>query len=188
MFNDIFSEYEAEQIGIIFEGETTGTTMECIGSVEETLETKTVEKKCRGVVAKTRTRATGTGEVKPTLHVNYDIFCSMFGIDGTELKDGVVAYGQSSLHKVFIMTLKVIDEDGNVKYKAYPKCSVKEGISRKIENGADEVSEVELTVAIMPDEHNNGLYEAIESEITDAEVKSKWMTAFTPDLVRAAVV
>lgn len=186
MANKVFSDFEVEELGIKFNGKTKFETMGCVGSAEESLEVKTVSKKCRGVVAKTRTKGTGTGEVKLSLHMPYDIFTTAYGLEATGLKEGVRAYGQLSIHKEFCMVQKVSDEDGNVKYKAYPKCMIKDGISRKVENGAEEVAELEVTISIMPDELGYGMYEALESDITDGKIKTDWMTAFTPDLVKAS--
>lgn len=56
-------------------------------------------------------------------------------------------------------TVEAVDEDENIKYKAYTKCVVKDGIARKIENGGEEVAEIEMTVAVMPDDEGNGLYD-----------------------------
>ena len=57
---------------------------------------------------------------------------------------------------------------------------------RKIENGAEEVAEVEMEVSVMPDEFGNGMYEAPANDLADETVKSTWMTAFTPELVQVA--
>ena len=183
----IFSEYEVNEIGIILTGQETGETTNCIGSAEETMDAKTVVKKCRGVETKSRTKGTGTGEVKLSLHMPYDLFASMYGMKLDSLKDGVLAYGENSSHKPFCLTEKVLDEDDNVKYKAYPNAQIKEGFSRKVENGADEVAEIELTIAVMPDDYGNGVYEALGIE-ANKELTANWMTKFTPDLMQAVTV
>lgn len=181
----VFSEAEVEEIGIKIEGATTADVIKCVGSMEEEMEVKTVTKKCKGVVTKSRTKGTGKGTVKMSLHVAQDIFADLYGMQNEELKDGVIAHGQNSIHPVFVLTVKVLDEDGRGKYKAYPQCCIQSGISRKVENGAEEVSEIEIEIAIMPDENGNGLYEAVEEDVTDTEIKTKWMKEFTPDLVKA---
>ena len=78
----------------------------------------------------------------------------------------------------------VFDEDGVEKFKAYPKCIIETGVARKIENGAEEVAEIELEVSLMPDEFGNCVYEALAEELTDETVKTKWMTAFEPSMVQ----
>lgn len=188
MYTKVFSEYEVNQIGIIMTGAAEGITNECVGSAEESMNAKTVVKKCKGVEAKSRTKGDGTGEVKLSLHIEYDAYTKMFGMDVDGLKDGVKAYGEHSSHAVFCLTEKVLDEDNVAKLKAYPNCQIKEGMSRKTENGADEIAEVELTIAVMPDDYGHGVYEAIEETITDEEVKTDWMTKFKPDLVQSATI
>lgn len=185
MYTQVFSEYEVNQIGIIMQGESTGITNECVGSAEESMNAKTVVKKCKGVETKSRTKGDGTGEVKLSLHIEYDAYTQMFGMNVEGLKTGVKAYGEHSSHKVFCLTEKILDEDGVTKFKAYPSCQIKEGMSRKTENGADEIAEVELTIAVMPDDYGYGVYEAIESELDDNDLKTKWMTAFEPDMAQA---
>ena len=177
------SEFEIDKLGIKFEGEEAYSIMECIGSLEEEMAVKTVTKKCRGVVKKKRSKGTGEGTLKLSAHVPYDMFTKAFGMDLDSLKDGVYAYGQNSIHKVFSVTGHVVDEDNNEKMKAYPNCTITTGVVRKIENGAEEVAEMELEIGVMPDEHGNGMYEAPVTETTK-NVTSTWMTAFTPAMVQ----
>ena len=42
---------------------------------------------------------------------------------------------------------------------------------------------LELEIAIMPDENGEGMYEAVESDLQDATVKTKWIEEFTRELV-----
>ena len=86
--------------------------------------------------------------------------------------------------KTYLPAETVKDEDGNTKYIAYPKLVASSGIANKIENGAEEVAEIELTVAVNPDENGFGKYEALD-KLLDETIKGQWMTAFTPDLVKA---
>ena len=76
-----------------------------------------------------------------------------------------------------------MDEDGNIKYKAYPKCAVKTGPSNTIENGGEEVQEIEVTFSLYPDDYGYCEYEAPAIELDDT-TKGKWMTEFTPELLR----
>jgi len=181
------SEFELDQLGIKFEGESNSyKTVECIGSCEEEMTVKTVTKSCRGVVKKKRSRGTGEGTLKLTAHIPWDIYTEAYGMNLESLKEGVKAYGQNSIHKVFALVGHVIDEDNNEKLKAYPNCTITTGVVRKIENGAEEVAELELEIGVMPDSYGNGMYEAVVSELTDASLKNTWMTAFTPELVQVA--
>lgn len=178
---DGFSEFEVKESTVKF-GANAAMPLGCVGKLGETLNSKTVTKKCEGIVKKSRTKGDGTGELAFTLHMKIAAFNEMFGMNVSNLKSGVRAYGENSIHKEFCYTAKVKDEDGNVKYKAYPRCCVTSGISRTIENGAEEVAEIEVTAAVMPDDNGNGMYEAFEGEL-DTATKNAWMNSFTPTLV-----
>lgn len=180
------SEFELDQLGFKFDGVDAYKTVECIGSCEEEMTVKTVTKSCRGVVKKKRSKGTGEGTLKLSAHIPYDIFVEAYGMEFDTLKEGVKAYGQNSVHKVFALVGHVVDEDGNEKLKAYPNCTITTGVVRKIENGAEEVAEMELEIGVMPDDFGNGMYEAVVSEITEETIKTTWMTAFTPELVQVA--
>lgn len=181
----VFSDFELDQMGIKFVDESAYERADCVGSVEEEMESKTVTKSCRGVVVKERTRGTGRGTLKISAHIPYAIYTKFFGMDSDDLVAGVKGYGRNSRHKEFSIVMHVLDEDGVEKLKAYPKCIVSNmGPARKIENGAEEVAEVELEISVTPDEHGYGMYEALADDVTDADVKDAWMTAFEPDLVQ----
>lgn len=179
----VFSEYEARKIGVKFADSEKHEFAECIGSVEDTADVKVITKKCRGVVRKKRVKATGTGVLKISLHCPWAWYVKAFGMKLATLIDGVYAYGEESVHEEFSLTELVEDEDGNEKLKAYPNCVIETGKATKVENGADEVAEIELEVSYMPDEFGNGQYEALASEIEET-VSEKWLEEFTPELVR----
>lgn len=182
----VFSEYEIKNSAIKINDDTSTEFKKvgCVGSIEEALDCITVTKKCEGVVKKTVTRGAGTGEAKITLHMNYNLYVSIFGMDQSGLKEGVYAYGTGSRHKEFCYVAEVNDEDGNIKYKAYPRCSVKTGPANKIENGGEEVQEIEMTFSLYPDEYGNCEYESPAVEL-DEVTKGQWMTEFTPELAQA---
>lgn len=58
------------------------------------------------------------------------------------------------------------------------------GVARKVENGGEEVAEIELEVSVMPDEYGNGLYEALKSELKTGTTANDWMTKFAPSMVQ----
>lgn len=181
----VFSEFELRKMGIKVGSEEQYKSADCVGSCEEEMEARVVTKKCRGVVVKTRVWGTGNGTLNISAHMPLDVYHSMFGMMAEELLDGVYAYGQKSVHPTFSITQEVYDEDGVKKFKAYPNCIMQSGVARSIENGSEEVAEVEMEISVMPDENGYGLYEALESELTDETAKTTWMTAFTPELVRS---
>lgn len=186
----VFSEYELRELAFKFndEVEATFTHADCTGSWEEECDTLTVTKNCRGTVAKKRTRGTGTGTITYSGHMPYSLWVKMYNMDQEGLVEGVAAYGKNSRHREMTVVAKVLDEDGNIKYKAYPKV-VANTMSRSVENGSEEVAEVEIEFGFMPDDNENGLYEATEADLGSdtAGLKTKWMTAWTPELMMKAV-
>lgn len=182
-----YSEFTCEELGIKFPKDEKYATAGAVGSIEESLNTKTVTKKYKGIEAKIRVKGDGTGELKISIHIDYNTYQKIYGMNLESLITGVAAYGQNSVHSTFGLTAKVEDEDERIKFKAYPNCICKDGISRKIENGGEEVAEIEMTISIMPDEHGNGMYEALEESL-DETVKTKWMEEFTPEMVQAEEV
>lgn len=189
MTKGVFSEFEVRKQSIKLEGSESYTSCDCVGSCEESMNTRVITKKCRGVVSKTKVKGDGTGTLKLSLHMPYEQYIKAYGMEREDLKDGVYAYGQNSSHKTMSIVQDVYDEDGARKLKAYPNCIIQSGITRKIENGADTVAEIELEVSVMPDENGEGMYEALvsgETEMTVLEktTADKWMTNFTPELVK----
>lgn len=184
----VFSEAEVRKIGIKIGEAAKADINECVGTWEEELEVKTVVKKCRGVVSKSRTKGTGNGTIKASMHMAQDLFAEMYGMKQEGLKDGVIAYGTKSLHPVFCVTALVLDEDDNEKLKAYPNCTIQTALTRKVENGEEEIAEIELELAITPDEEGNGMYEAVVTDLTDEDLKTKWLESFTPELVKLETV
>ena len=185
MTNGVFSEYEVREMGIKFKSGTEYQTANCVGSSEEEMESKVISKSCRGVVVKKSVKGTGTGTLSLSLHMPYAIYTQAYGMDLDSLIDGVKAYGQNSVHEGFAITQHVFDEDGVEMFKAYPNCIIESGKTAKTENGAEEVAEIELEISLMPDEHGNGMYQALASELTEGTAKNSWMTAFTPEMVQA---
>jgi hypothetical protein len=184
MTNGVFSDYELDELGFKFKDETAYQSAKCIGSAEEEMEVKVITKSCRGVVAKEIVKPTGRGTVKITAHVPRAIYLAMFGMELDSLIEGVKGYGRNSVHKNFSMVAHVTDEDGAEKLVAYPNCVVKTGKTSKIENGAEEVAQIELEVSVSPDEFGQGMYEALVEDLTDDTVANTWMTAFTPALTQ----
>lgn len=184
----VFSEYEVRKLYVKI-GDGAALEIPCVGNFEEEMEVKTVTKTCRGKVAKTRSRGTGNGTLTISAHIPYSAYYEIHAMARDDLKTGVYAFGEKSLLPECLLCADVFDEDDNEKLKAYPKATVTTGPARSVENGADEVAEVEIEVSVMPDDYGEGLYEAIVSELEEedaATIKSTWMTNFTRDLVEVA--
>lgn len=185
MQNGVFSDFELKQIGFKFKSGTAYTSVPCVGSCEEEMESKVITKSCRGVIVKKVVKGTGNGTLKVTLHMPWAVYTQAYGMELDTLIEGVKAYGRNSVHEAFSTVMDIEDEDGAQKLKAYPNCVMNTGVTRKIENGAEEVAEIELEISAMPDEYGNGMYEALVEEI-DETVAKQWMSAFEPALVQKA--
>ncbi len=178
-----FTEYEISELGIKIAPATKADVLKCVGKLEEELENKTVQKKCGSRILKTRTKGTGAGTIKIAIYAPQDILVKMYGMERTDLKDGIVAYGLKSQHAVACVTAKVLNEDGDKKYKAYPNCTITKALGRTVDNDTEDISMLELELAVMPDDNDEGMYEAVETDIKDESVKTKWMEEFTRELV-----
>lgn len=187
MTKGVFSEFEVKEQWIKVAGEENYSTMSCVGSSEEELEVKVITKKCRGVKAKEKVKGTGSGTLTESLHVPRDVYNKMYDMTRVNLKKGVYAYGQNSSHPEFSITQRVLDEDDEEKFKAYPRCILESGPKRSVENGQEEVPELELTITLLPDDNGECMYEALKSEL-DEEVAGKWLEHFDTSLVQSTVV
>ena len=184
MTRGVFSEFEVQEQHIKVAGQEDFLDMNCVGSSEEELEVKVITKNCRGVKAKEKVKGTGNGTLTESLHVPYTIYNMIYDMTHEdELLEGVVGYGQNSVHPEFSLTQKVLDEDDVVKLKAYPRCILESGPHRPVENGQEEVPELELTISLLPDEYGYCMYEALAAAV-DSTVATNWLTDFTPELVR----
>ena len=187
MTNGVFSEFEVKEQHIKMADEDSYSTMSCVGSSEEELEVKIITKKCRGAIAKEKVKGTGNGTLTESLHVPRDIYNKIYDMNRPNLKKGVYAYGQNSSHPEFSITQRVLDEDGVEKFKAYPRCVLESGPKRPVENGQEEVPELELTIKLLPDDNGECMYEALKSEL-DEETSGKWLEHFDTSLVQSTVV
>lgn len=178
----VFSEFEARDMRCIFaDGDV--YDVKCVSKVEHKANVREVSKKCRGIVSKKTTRGTGDGTLKVTAHIPHEMLVRIHGRDlQTDLVDGVTAYGQSSIHPEVTFTADIFDEDDNEKMAAWPRCVASAGPSSTIENGGDTVEEVELEISYMPDDYNNGYYEALAADLSTT-IKAAWLNTFTTDLV-----
>lgn len=177
---DVWSEFSIEEQYIKVAGQESYTDMSCVGTAEHELESKTVRKKCKGVVVKQLTRGTGNGTLTEKLHVPRTVYNMIYNMNRDDLKDGIVSYGQESRHPEFSLTMLIENEDGDVMLRAYPRCKIMNGPKKSIENGAEEVAELDLTISILPDEYGTAVYDALKSELSE-DIAKDWLTKFTPE-------
>lgn len=189
IYEQVHSEYELREMAIKVAGDEKYSHCDCVGSSEEELDVIQITKKCRGVTSKTRVKGAGTGTKNISAHVPYDIYNKVYDMcSRSDLVEGVSGYGTGNVHKEFAMVERVFDEDGIEKLKAYPRCIMLSGPARSIENGAEEVAELEMEISLMPDENGYCMYETIVSTLPEgSEIPGKWMKEFTPELVKKVV-
>lgn len=180
-----FSEFEVDKLGFKFPGDEKHALVDCIGTMEEEMEVTTVDKKCRGVIVKHKVVPTGNGTLTVSGHMPKAVYDKIYAMDQETLTDGVTAYGYNKQHPVFSMTGHVFDEDGNEKLKAWPCTVANTGVTRSVENGADEVAEVEMELYVSPDSYGNGLYECLVADLPESMTAQKWMEEFDPATVQA---
>ena len=184
---DVRSLFEVRKL-VIKVGESDALEVPCTGSVEEEAEVRTVTKNCRGVVAKRRTYPTGSGTLTISAHIPYNVYNAIFAADDAGLITGVKSYGRNRQHPEFSLAMDVFTEDDDEMLRGYPKCVVNTGVAHNVENGADEVAEVELEIGWMPDEDGNGIYWCAVEELdssTAAQTKTDWLGGFDPADVKA---
>lgn len=180
-----FEDYKIQDMSIQFKKDNTALTFGCTGTMDATANTTEVVKKCEGVVVKKK-RKTEDVTINVTGHVKVPVSRKLMGLSNQGLKVGIYAYGNDSFSDDFILTARVIDMDGNVKYIAFPNVSNVKGLSLKVNNDVTEIEMNDLEFTAMIDENKKFYYEAYESELEDTTIKDKWLTNFTTELVKLA--
>ena len=166
----VFSTFEVKEFSIRDpKNEKAADRLGCVGSCDETLNTKTITKKCEGAITKQRTKGDGTASVTISLHIRAEHFYDLHGMNSDILIEGVHGFGENSVLPERTIAYKGIDEDGRIKYKAY---------------GGEEVQEIEIKGTALSDDNGFCMYEALESELKDSDAKTKWLTNFTSALVK----
>lgn len=179
---EVYSYFEADQLAIKVAGEDSYVRDDCVGSIEIERETKTVIKKCRGVTKKRKTKPTGNGTLTLKMHVKLDLYRKLHAMTNEGLQPGVFAFDNTNAMPEASVTVRVKDEDDNIMFLGYPRCKVEEINKLSIENGAEEVAELEMKLSYMPDDFNKGEYQALEAELTgDALTPENWMTTFSSE-------
>ena len=142
-----------------------------------------MEKKCEGAVVKT-VKKVNKVDVTLTGHTYVAVLRNVAGMTNEGLKEGIYGYGANIKAKKIIFTAKVEDMEGNIKYIAFPNMDDVSGLTISINNDVTEIEMKNFEFSALKDENGMFYYEALEDEITDEQVKTKWLTAFTPELVK----
>lgn len=161
----------------------------CTGSIEGETESIVIEKRCAGMTKKSLAKPQKMN-LTYTGHLPVAVLRDVFGLSNTGLKPGVYSYGQNSKGKEFILTGDVVDEFEDVtKLIAFPAVTSSTGLKiQSIENGAEEVAQIELEFTVLPDSAGQFYYEALVPELDDTTVSQQWHTAFARELVEAVPV
>ena len=179
-----FEDYKIIEGTITIDDEL-ATSFGCIGTLEGTSDISAVEKKCEGAVIKT-VKKVNKVDVTLTGHPYVAVLRSVAGMTNEGLKEGVYGYGANIKSKKIVFTAKVEDMEGNIKFIAFPNMDDVKGLSIKIDNDVTEIEMKDFEFSALKDENNMFYYEALEKDLTDEELKTKWLTSFTPDLVKTA--
>lgn len=177
-----FEDYKIIE-GTITINDELATSFGCIGTLEGSSDIATVEKKCEGAVVKT-VKKVNKVDVTLTGHPYVAVLRNVAGMTNEGLKEGIYGYGSNIKAKKIIFTAKVEDMEGNIKYIAFPNMDDVSGLTISINNDVTEIEMKNFEFSALKDENGMFYYEALEDEITDETVKTKWLTAFTPELVK----
>lgn len=160
-----------------------GQKIGCVGSLSGETQMRELIKRCEGVEVRKRTRPERM-DLTLSAHVKVGIVRDIFGLSNDDLKAGVYKYSKDAKGKEFTLTADVVDEFEDVtKLIAFPKSISATGLQFTVENGADEVAEMELSFSVYPDENGNFYYEALTSELDDETLADTWHTEFSYELI-----
>ena len=179
-----FSKWEVRKLAIKMKDAAAYKSADCVGKLEDEYELKRVVKKCRGVEKKVKHKPV-KGTLTLSLHIPYDIYVDMFDMERDDLIEGVQGYGMDNIHQDFSVVAEMYNEDDEMMLVAYPNCVSATGPDTSVENGAEEIAEVELEISLMPDENGYFRYESMPDDLGtgNTTIASTWMTNFTPELV-----
>lgn len=164
---------------------TPGVPLGCTGKLELETEMKSVIKKCEGdevrhVDIPTQIKGTWTG------HMPVENLRKAWGLVTKGLKKGIFAYGTSSRQGRGVLTFEVLDLDEETHMlRAFTNMQFSDGLKWELENGGEEIAEIEQAFISMKDDNSLFFYEAMADEL-DEETKKQWLLSFSPELALAS--
>ena len=164
---EAYAVFDIKEAYVKFIDETKSSSATCVGKITHELETITTQQKCGQVVLNQRSNGSGNGTATIDMYIPVETYREMYGMNLSNLKEGVHGYGSPSLHKEFTYTGVVVDEKGLEKLIAYPRCVVSAGPNMEVEHGQTEINAPSIPITLLPD--NNGLcfYDVFESELPE---------------------
>lgn len=186
---ETFDAISLKNLNLQFHGNEEDTQLiGCIGSLSGETTLRELVKRCAGVEVRKRSKPESM-QLTFSGHVRVDVLRKIFGLSNEGLKEGVYSYSSDAKGEEFTLTGDVIDEfEERTKLIAFPQCNSATGLQFTIENGADEVAEVELSFSVYPDSNNKFYYEAITEELDEvdaAAIIEGWHTDFNYELVES---
>lgn len=178
-----FEDYKIIEGTITIDDEIS-TSFGCIGTLEGTSDISAVEKKCEGSVIKT-VKKVNKVDVALTGHPYTAVLRSVAGMTNEGLKEGIYGYGANIKAKKIVLTAKIEDMEGNIKYIAFPNMDDVKGLTISVNNDVTEIEMKNFEFSALKDANKMFYYEALEKDLKDEDIKSKWLTNFTPELVKA---
>lgn len=163
----------------------TAIAIPCIGKLTAEPDVSEITKKCEGVVSDSIPKINFL-TVTISGHFALKHLRELFGLSIEGLKTGVYKLNKVVKSKAGTYTFEVWNMHETEKMLiAFPNMAYIGGFALNIENGVEEIAEVELEFKAMVDKEGNFYYEGLESEITEPQVKTDWGTKFTPTLVKS---
>ena len=99
---------------------------------------------------------------------------------------GVIGYSRSSVGASGALTFDVYDLGReNHKLVAFPNITFTDGLKFTIENGKEEIAEIEVAFSALFDANGYCYYEALagQADLEEA-IKTGWNSRFAPELVK----
>lgn len=176
--NGMFRQMKAGQL-------QTAEKLGCTGTITVEAETKKVTKKCEGKTAKEKTiveklNCTFKG------HMPVGVLRKVYGLTDADLKTGVIGYSRSSVGASGALTFDEYDLGReNHKLVAFPNITFTDGLKFTIENGKEEIAEIEVAFSALFDANGYCYYEALagQADLEEA-IKNGWNSSFAPELVK----
>lgn len=183
-----YEEYQIKNVGIRFFN-ADGTLKEmvkfgCVGTLSQEPETQEVVKNCG---LETLKKITKTTQLNLTVegHIEKEIARTIFPLTTEGLKEGIYAFDKDAVAPNFLIVAEVVNLDNTEKkYVAYPNVVNASGFVKELDNSATELAYLSLDMTAMFDKYGKAYYEGYESEITDTDTKSTWLTEWTSDLMQ----
>ena len=126
-----YSYFECDQFAMKVAGDNAYTRDDCVGTLEVERETKTVTKKCRGVIKKRKTKPTGNGTVTVKLHIKLDLYRKLHAMTNEGMQPGIYAFNNTKSMPEASITARVLDEDDNIRFMSIDKIHTETWLGHK---------------------------------------------------------